>query len=1362
MAKFVDIKCPSTFDTHGDPTSLGTRWKKWRQGFDLYIIAAGITDNNQTKALLLHCGGEDLRELFDTLPEPDLPAETNVYKIACTKLDTYFLPRKNKRYERHVFRTCVQKDTNESIAQYVTRLRSLAKTCEFHDTDDEIVDQVIEKCNSRKLRKRLLKEHDLTLAKLCEIAAIIEAADHQAEQYKNTQPTDTIVNDESDNDEVNRISNRTHRIRFPKSSISRQTEKNQTCYRCGSKHHLANTCEVTKGKSCHACGKPGHFSNVCKSSQRQDKVRYVIADSSSSDDDFVFALTNTTQSNNPYPIQFNGHVINVLIDSGSNINLISADILKSLKQPLQVRPYNRNVYPYKSKVPIAVIGYVWATVESNNQNTSAKFVVVPSSDINILGYDTACALDLLRVGPNTDVVNQIEITNPRLHQMLSEYTDRFEGLGKLKDVELHIQTDPNVSPLVQKARRLPILMQKQVDDELDKLLDYHVIEPVESPPTWVNPLVIVPKKDSSSTSIRMCVDMRAANAAVIREPYQIPTLEELLHELNGCTVFTKLDLNKGYHQIALDTESRDLTAFATHRGIFRYTRLIFGMSSAAELYQREIEHALIGIPGVRNISDDIIIGGRNTEELLDRMNKVFQRLREKHLTINRRKCEFLKSELIYMGHKLSAEGVAPDKRKIQTIVDLKPPSNVKEMRSFLGMVTYCSKFLPNFATVTYPLRQLLRKDCTWNWSIEHQTAFDNLKSLLLSSDTLAYYNPNAYTEVVTDASPVGLGAVITQRQPDGTLRPISYASRSLSSVETRYSQIERESLAILFAIERFRMYLYGVKFTVKTDHKPLVTMFSSINKHLPPRIERWVMKLIPYNYNVEYQPGQHNSADFLSRSNPSPTTDKCHRLAEEYVGYVHNSQSPTAVTPYRIALEQNKDPKIHAVKLQVKSEHFIKTDLTKNFYPVRNQLTIFNDVLMINKKIIIPPSLQQEILQVAHEGHQGIVRTKQRLRTKVWWPSMNVAVEEFISSCHGCQVTADPERKTPVIMTEIPDAAWLLIGCDLCGPFPTGENLLVCVDYYSRYPEVEIIHKTNATNITQKLRKLFCRYGAPETIITDNGPQFRKNQVFKSLMKEFGVKHHKVTPYHPEANGEVERFNRTLKKTIQAAIADGKNWRTVLENFLLAYRTTPHATTGIAPAELMFGRMIKDKLPNYNNGTQKNSVKVRDRRRKQKIATYANQRNHAKAHQLKHGDTVLVADQTPHRNKFTPRWKSTPYSVSAVKGNAVFLQCGNKPTIVRNSAHVKPYRIRSHSHQKERGVITVSTESSTDDDFILPATTCHNREQQSGADTTTNEESDDQTIPYQESDSEEDLFIPEPKNKRIRKTPAHLTDYVMN
>ena len=288
--------------------------------------------------------------------------------------------------------------------------------------------------------------------------------------------------------------------------------------------------------------------------------------------------------------------------------------------------------------------------------------------------------------------------------------------------------------------------------------------------------------------MRLCVDMRAANSPIICEPCQIPTLDEMLHEFNGCTKFTKLGLNKGYHQVELSTESRDLTAFASHRGIFRYKRLIFGMSPAAEIYQREVELVQSGLPGVRNISDDI--GGRTTEELLFRMKQTLQRLREKNLTINKDKCEFLKDEL--MGNKLSSVGISADQTKIKDIQSLQPPKSITELRSFLGMVTYCSKFILNFATLTSPLHELLKVNHKWTWTHIHGTTFNKLKELLLSNETLAYYNPCVPTKVVTDASPVGLGAVLSQEQTDGSWRPISYASRALTPVEQRYNQIREE------------------------------------------------------------------------------------------------------------------------------------------------------------------------------------------------------------------------------------------------------------------------------------------------------------------------------------------------------------------------------------------------------------------------------------------------------------------------------------------------------------------------------------------------------------------------------------------
>ena len=334
-----------------------------------------------------------------------------------------------------------------------------------------------------------------------------------------------------------------------------------------------------------------------------------------------------------YTVHMNQHPVNVLIDTGSTINIISHDLLKQInpKQP-SLNAYKKRVFAYNAHEPLNILGSTDIFIEDPAQQTAVKaeVLVIADQTTAILGASTATALNLLRVGPA--MVNKLQDENPHVKRLLDKYSDRFTGLGKLHGVAVQIHVDKNVSPAVQKAQRLPVLMQKQVDDELDKLLADGIIEQVYTPPTWVNPLVVVPKKNKG---IRICVDMRIANSAIIREPYQIPTLDEVLHDFNNCTKFETLDLNQGYHQLELSRDSRDLTAFACHRGIFRYTRLIFGMSAAAEVYQRHIEQALVGLPGVENISDDIIIGGKDNEELLQRLAATLKRLQTK-----RPNCQF--------------------------------------------------------------------------------------------------------------------------------------------------------------------------------------------------------------------------------------------------------------------------------------------------------------------------------------------------------------------------------------------------------------------------------------------------------------------------------------------------------------------------------------------------------------------------------------------------------------------------------------------------------------------------------------------------------------------------------------------------
>ena len=312
----------------------------------------------------------------------------------------------------------------------------------------------------------------------------------------------------------------------------------------------------------------------------------------------------------------------------------------------------------------------------------------------------------------------------------------------------------------------------------------------------------------------------------------MPILDDLISDLNGSTVFSKLDLSNAYHQLELDEASRHVTTFTTHAGIRRYNCLLFGVNAAAEIFQNTISKILSDIPGVRNLSDDIIVFGKTQAEHDSSLQATLKRLEERGVKLNKGKCKFSVHELTFFGHVFGAEGMKADPKKIDTIVSCEAPKNVNEIRSFLGMAQYVARFIPDFASRTEPLRRLTRKDAPWEWTQQEQDAFDNTKEALTSTQVMAYFNPAKQTEVFVDASPVGVDAILAQ---EGKI--IAYASRAQTDVEQRYSQTDREMLAVVFGVEHFHLYLYGSNFTVYTDHKPLLGIYKS-QKSATARIER--------------------------------------------------------------------------------------------------------------------------------------------------------------------------------------------------------------------------------------------------------------------------------------------------------------------------------------------------------------------------------------------------------------------------------------------------------------------------------------------------------------------------------------------
>lgn len=637
----------------------------------------------------------------------------------------------------------------------------------------------------------------------------------------------------------------------------------------------------------------------------------------------------------------------------------------------------------------------------------------------------------------------------------------FDGIGNLKNKQIQLHIDKNIQPVTQPHRRIPFHVRKQVEQVLKKLEALDIIEKVDGPTPWVSPIVVTPKPKKPG-DIRLCVDMRRANTAIQRERHVTPTIDDMILDLNGAKVFSKLDLNAGYHQLELHPESRNITTFSTHVGLRRYKRLSFGISSAAEVFQNTLSTALEGLRGVRNISDDIIVFGENQLEHDKNLEAVFKRLSERTLTLNKDKCEFNKSQLEVYGYVFGANGISADPRKVDAIKTAEIPKNVSEVRSFLGMTNYVKRFIPNYSTITAPLRDLTKNNVNFEWGKNQQESFETLKRDLTSDKVMVYFDATKQTVMIVDASPLGLGALLTQ---DGKV--ISYGSQALNDVETRYSQTEKESLAVVWGCEHFHLYLFGNQFKIISDHKPLESIFNNPNSKPPARIERWRL-----NFNRTTLQFSINREDYMSR-HPKRSTSELSNIAENYVNYVTENAVPKALFLQKISDETRKDSALQHVIEAIKNEKqmsrargLFENKVIDTLIRRQNELTIYQDandcVLLVENRIIIPETLQHTVIQLAHEGHQGIVRTKQLLREKVWFVNIDKKVKEFCKRCIPCQASVPGKHCEPLKMSPLPTRPWSEVSMDFCGPFPNGSYLMVVIDDYSRYPVVEILSKISA------------------------------------------------------------------------------------------------------------------------------------------------------------------------------------------------------------------------------------------------------------------------------------------------------------
>ena len=862
-------------------------------------------------------------------------------------------------------------------------------------------------------------------------------------------------------------------------------------------------------------------------------------------------------------IAVNDQVMTFKLDTGAEVTAITEPAFLQLKDvPLQA-PTKTLHGP--DQQPLKVLGQVTLTLSSKGQACTHNVYVVRDLEQNLLGLPAIEELNLLAK------VAEVRQEPDDLGDITTQFPALFSGLGTLNG-EFQIRLKPDATPFaLHTPRNVPLPLRKKVKEELSRMESLGVISKVDVPTPWCAGMVVVPKKDGT---VRICVDLKPLNTAVLREAHPLPKVDDTLAQLSGAKVFSKLDANSGFWQIPIEEESRHLTTFITPFGRFCFNKMPFGISSAPEHFQRRMNEILDNLPGVLCLMDDIIVYGKDQQEHKQRLLATLQRLQTAGVTLNREKCQFGKTTLSFLGHIISADGVSPDPNKVKAIASMKTPTTTTELRRFLGMVNQLGKFTPEIAELSKPLRELLSKQSTWLWGPSQASAFQKLKAALTSPTVLAWYDPSADTKLSADASAYGLGAVLLQKVNGEEWKPVAYASRSMTETEMRYAQIEKEALATTWACERFSDYILGKTIAIETDHKPLVPLLS--NKQLdniPPRVLRFRLRLMRFDYSIVHVPGKLlYTADALSRAPQTHSEEdlRCSTCIEAHMAAIL-SQFPAnedRLDVYRKA--QAEDPTLSEIISYCTNgrpeKHSVKGPM-KHYWQARHDLTIGEGLLLYQSRIVVPESLQHETLCKIHQGHQGIQRCRLRVTSSLWWPGVSTQMEELVKKCSTCMRLSPPVRE-PMIPSPLPTYPWEKVATDLF-EFQ-GQHYLLLVDYFSRYPEVIRLHSTTSASVISAMKSVFSRHGIPSTIVSDNGPQY-DSAGMKAFASSYGFKHITSSPHYPQSNGQAERTVKTVKGLLQ----DSPD----IFLSLLSYRATPLPWCGLSPGELLMGRRLRTDVP---------------------------------------------------------------------------------------------------------------------------------------------------------------------------------------